>query len=137
MFYSKGNLMSISEVNKIRVIFIIIQLAFNLISCTVIYLPEKPNTVTNSSVSLDRTISHKQKYRDDNSVDTDLLKVRYDEALRIARSKYINALDKADSLGITTSPWLDTCCNNIRKIDLILNENSNIKYCGSISESRF
>lgn len=130
--------MSIYDVNKIVVIFIIIQLAFNSISCTVVYRPEKPNTVIKSPVTLDSVINDKKKYSDyNNSKYMALLKDKYYESMRNARSEYIKVIYKADSLGITTSPWLDTCCYNIRKIDLILNENSNIKYCNSISESIF
>jgi hypothetical protein len=86
-------------------------------------------------VTIDSLINNPEKYEAYESKFSDLLKEKYFEANTIARQEYIKVVSKAEELGIRNSPYLDSCCNNIRKIDSLLNENTSVKYCDTIQKN--
>jgi hypothetical protein len=63
-----------------------------------------------------------------------ILKEKYFEANTIARQEYIKVVSKAEELGIRNSPYQDSCCNHIRKIDSLLNKTASVKYCDTIQK---
>ena len=108
-----------------------------LSNCTFVIKPEgkyDENNIKNKPITLDSILSDPKKYGVYDSRYTDILKEHYFESKAIARQEYIKVVLKAQELGIRKSPYLDTCCNHIIKIDSLLNENSMIKYCDTIKK---
>jgi hypothetical protein len=111
-----------------------------LTDCTFVYKPEikyDENQAIKKPVSFDSILSNPGKYSAYESKYTDLLKEKYFESMAMARQEYIKVVSRAEELGIKESPYLDTCCNHIRKIDSLLTENSMVKYCDSINKDSF
>jgi hypothetical protein len=128
-----------SEVKVVFTLFIYILSCF-FSNCTLVYKTRgeyDENEIQKNPVTLYSLLSDHEKYRGYESRCSDLLQDKYLVAMEMARQKYITVVLKAEELGIKKSPYLDTCCNQIGKIDSLLNENSMIIYCDSITKDTF
>lgn len=108
---------------------ILLLLTFIEINCTFIYRQENKSGNVKKIITIDSLINDPIRYHNYNTKFSSLLKDEYYTAMRNARALYVNVIFKAESIGIGYSPWLDTCCVQIRKIDSILKEKTEVKYC--------